>query len=68
MAYRADECLIIKNIVICDNCGFETLIKETKGVPLNFDNRMNGALTKGYTFKQEGQVFKNYCRKCRINH
>lgn len=65
MAFRNEEVMTIRNIVICDKCGKEKLIKETKSTPLNFDNRMNGALGLGYTFKDEGGVFKNYCRDCK---
>lgn len=65
VAFRNEEVLTIRNIVICDGCKSEKLIRETKGVPLNFDNRMNGALGLGFTFRDEGGVFKNYCQNCK---
>lgn len=51
---------IVHVSVSCDICGASRKI----GTDLNFDGRMNNALRAGYTFKQEGNVFKNYCREC----
>ena len=68
MAFRTEEIKLFKNIVICDDCGYETKLGETI-VPMGFDNRMNGALSKGYTFKADDNGrFKNYCKKCKLKH
>lgn len=50
--------------VKCDGCGSEQQLGEN----LNFDQRMNGCLTKGYTFKEESGTFKNYCNRCKKSH
>lgn len=64
MSYREEEIVTYKTTVICDKCGAERVLAE-RPTPLGFDNRMNGALSSGYTFTQEGGVFKNYCFKCK---
>jgi predicted dinucleotide-binding enzyme len=63
MAYWTEEVKTYKTVVICDDCGSKKVIAETKE-PIGFDNRMNGALQNGYSFTQEGSVFKNYCFSC----
>lgn len=63
MSFRTDEIKTYRTIVICDDCGKEKVIADSD-IPLGFDNRMNGALQNGYMFKQEGNVFKNYCFQC----
>ncbi|MGX5569551.1 hypothetical protein ACWKT7_28125 [Bacillus toyonensis] len=67
MALRTEEIKSYKTVVICDDCGKETVLRETS-TPLGFDSRMNGAITNGYTFKQEGNQFKNYCKDCKQKH
>jgi hypothetical protein len=64
MSFRSEKITTYKTIVICDECGEEKDISETKD-PLGFDNRMNGSLQNGYSFTQEGNKFKNYCTKCK---
>lgn len=64
MAYRLEEVKTYKNIVVCDDCKRETLIRESS-IPLGFDSKMNGTIEVGYTFKNVSGVFKNYCSDCR---
>ncbi|MEK4196172.1 hypothetical protein NYE59_24045 [Paenibacillus sp. FSL L8-0323] len=63
MSFRTEEIKTYRSIVICDDCRKEKIIAETC-TPLGFDSRMNGSLQNGYTFTQEGSVFKNYCYQC----
>jgi hypothetical protein len=63
MSYRCEEITNFETIVKCDGCGSERKIAATS-TPLGFDSRMNGALQNGYSFTQEGGVFKNYCFSC----
>ncbi|OPH61905.1 hypothetical protein BC351_01295 [Paenibacillus ferrarius] len=64
MAFRTEEIITYKSIVICDDCKKETELCES-AYPIGFDNRMNRALAAGYTFKDTGKQFKNYCKDCR---
>ncbi len=65
MAYRTFEYTKYTTFVICDNCGKEEKLLTGNTYP-SFDTRMNGALNKGYTFKQSVDgVFKNYCTDCK---
>lgn len=67
MAFRTEEIIRYKTLVICDDCKKEKLLLETSE-PLGFDNKMNGALASGYTFKDSGKQFMNYCPDCKSNH
>ncbi|GAB6482244.1 TPA: hypothetical protein QCV71_005601 [Bacillus cereus] len=58
MAFRTKEIMSYTTVVICDNCEKERILCATF-TPLGFDGKMNGALSKGYTFKQKGNQFKN---------
>jgi hypothetical protein len=61
MAFRIEEIKRYQTFVICDRCRKETQLSDLD-YPLGFDDRMNGALHTGYTFKNEGNgVFRNYC-------
>ncbi|MGR5864292.1 hypothetical protein ACT7DZ_10390 [Bacillus cereus] len=53
--------------VICDDCGKEMILCTTFNPP-SFDTKMNGALLLGYTFKDIGKQFKNYCNDCKEKH
>lgn len=64
VAFRVDEVTTYKTIVICDKCKRERVLREGTQ-PLGFDNRMNGALTFGYTFKEVDGHFVNHCPKCK---
>ncbi|MCY7943901.1 hypothetical protein [Bacillus inaquosorum] len=48
--------------VICDKCEKETVL--WIGGRLSWDNNMNGALEKGYTFTEKGNGFETICPKC----
>lgn len=65
MAYRNEVVTVFKNIVICDDCKTESLLEETIDAPMSFDRRMNETLARGWTFKNENGVFKNYCHTCK---
>lgn len=68
MAYEVEEIKTYKTHVVCDDCGDKVLLSEGRS-PLGFDNRMNGALAKGFTFKNYGDgVFKNYCKGCKSKY
>lgn len=67
MAFRTEEMKSYKTVVVCDDCGKEELLCKTN-CPPSFDTRMSGALSKGYTFKKEGNHFKNYCERCKQKH
>lgn len=67
MAFRTTEIKTYKTVVICDDCR-KKLPLCTTDFPPSFDTKMNGALSKGYTFKQEGNKFKNYCGDCKGKH
>ncbi|MGG3890245.1 hypothetical protein [Metabacillus fastidiosus] len=68
MAFRFEEIKSYKTVVICDDCKKETLICYDD-LPLNFNDRMNGALSKNYTFKNYGDgTFKNYCEDCKSKY
>ncbi|AYF06314.1 hypothetical protein MLA2C4_11725 [Bacillus mobilis] len=67
MAFRTKETKSYTTTVICDECGKERILCSTFE-PLGFDGKMNGVLSKGYTFKQEGKDFKNYCGDCKRKH
>ncbi|PHD57719.1 hypothetical protein [Bacillus wiedmannii] len=67
MAFRTEEIKTYKTVVICDDCGKERTLRSTS-TPLGFDGKMNSALSEGYTFKQEGIWFKNYCEDCKQKH
>lgn len=66
MAYRLEEVKTYKNIIICDGCKKETLLYESS-TPLGFDSKINKTIESGYSFKNVGGVFKNYCSVCRKN-
>lgn len=68
MAFRTEEVKSYKTVVICDDCGNEKPLLCTTNHPPSFDWKMNGALSEGYTFKQEGNQFKNYCEGCKRKH
>lgn len=62
MAFRVDEVKVFKTYVICDDCGANMLLADRE---LGFDQRMNGAIANGFTFKNYGDgTFKNHCRPC----
>lgn len=63
--FRMDSKTINTLYVICDKCGKETYIQEKTDAVFGFTTRMNGALIKGYTFREENGVFKNYCEECK---
>lgn len=67
MSYRTEEIKAFKTLVICDDCGKETPLR-TMDFPLNFNERMNGALSKGYSFTDTGGQFKNFCKECKPKH
>jgi hypothetical protein len=67
MAFRTEEVKSYKTMAICDDCKKETMIAETPQ-PLGFENKMNGALASGYTFKDTGKQFVNYCKTCKSKH
>ena len=67
MAFRTEEIKTYETVVICDDCKKEMPLR-TATCPPSFDTKMNGALSKGYTFKQEGNYFKNYCGDCKGKH
>lgn len=67
MAFRTKEIKSYTTTVICDDCGKERILC-TSFEPLGFNERMNGALSSGYTFKKEGNHFKNYCIDCKGKH
>lgn len=67
MAFRTEIIQIFKTIVICDDCKKEKTLCENPS-PIGFDGRMNEALRNGYTFKDTGKQFKNYCKDCKVNH
>ncbi|MED2846551.1 hypothetical protein [Bacillus toyonensis] len=67
MAFRTEEIKSYKTVVICDDCGKEEVLRTTI-YPPNFDTRMNDAISRGYTFKQEENQFKNYCEGCKQKH
>ncbi|MCU5431280.1 hypothetical protein G5716_30260 [Bacillus pacificus] len=60
MAFRTKEVKSYTTYVICDDCGNEMILCTTWNLP-SFDTKMNGALSLGYTFKDTGKQFKNYC-------
>ena len=69
MAFRHESKITYKTIVVCDDCKKETTLSDGDSLPLGFDNRMNGAITKGYTFKTYGgKEYKNYCKECKLVH
>ncbi|MDA2261286.1 hypothetical protein PDM99_13450 [Bacillus cereus group sp. Bc200] len=68
MAFRTKETKTYTTTVICDDCGKERVLCVSAFDPLGFEGKMNGALSKGYTFKQEGNRFKNYCSDCKGKH
>ncbi|WP_041123068.1 hypothetical protein [Jeotgalibacillus alimentarius] len=67
MAFRTEEVTNYKTIVICDDCKKESVLNTTP-TPMGFDNKMNGALSLGYTFKDNGKRFMNYCNSCKPKH
>lgn len=67
MAFRTKEIKTYKTVVICDDCRKEESLCTTD-YPPSFDTTMNSALSKSYTFKQEGNHFKNYCKDCKGKH
>ncbi|MDA2113527.1 hypothetical protein PDN20_30450 [Bacillus cereus] len=68
MAFRTKETKTYTTIVICDDCGKERVLCCATFDPLGFNEKMNGALSNGYMFKQEGNHFKNYCGDCKEKH
>lgn len=67
MVFRTKEIKTYETVVICDDCRKEIPLCTT-ACPPSFDTTMNGALSKGYTFKKEGNLFKNYCGDCKGKH
>ena len=67
MAFRTEEIKAYKTTVICDGCKKEAILCETS-TPASFDTRMNMALAKGYTFKDSGKQFENYCIDCKSKY
>lgn len=67
MAFRIEEIKSYRTFVICDDCGKEEVLRTTLYLP-SFDTRMVDAISSGYTFKQEGKQFKNYCKDCKGKH
>ncbi|MFZ7936239.1 hypothetical protein ACO1D2_11655 [Bacillus thuringiensis] len=67
MAFRTKEVKTYTTYVICDDCGKEMVLCTTFNPP-SFDTKMNGALSAGYTFKDTGKQFKNYCSDCKGKH
>ena len=49
-----------RTYAICDGCGIERPIGEN----LDWNNRLNGALSNGFTMKEQDNQFKLFCRKC----
>ncbi|WP_205206381.1 hypothetical protein [Bacillus sp. H1a] len=56
MAFRIEEIKTYKTVVICDDCGKEETLRTTN-CPPSFETKMNGALSKGDTFKDIGKQF-----------
>ncbi|MGE6620016.1 hypothetical protein [Bacillus mycoides] len=67
MAFRTKEIKTYQTVVICDDCRKEEPLCTTD-CPPSFNTKMNGALSRGYTFKDTGKQFKNYCRNCKGKH
>jgi hypothetical protein len=68
LAFREEEIKTYKTIIICDDCKKESILIEIKS-PTSFDTRMNGAISKGFTFNTyDGNEFKNYCKECKTKY
>ncbi|WP_406654125.1 hypothetical protein [Bacillus cereus] len=57
MAFRTKETKSYTTTVICDDCGKERILCSTFE-PLGFNGKMNGALSKGYTFNKKARTLK----------
>lgn len=61
--YRVEQVVEYKTSVVCDGCSKTYTIHRGK-TPLDSGGREQATLSRGYTFREEGGVFKNYCRAC----